>query len=124
MVCGAFSYTGVKVPAFKAVFEVIAAKVAPTSRSDELDVSNYAHWNAMDIYEHHIARPWRKSISARQMERLAVETEVFLMLEPLRAEFKRAVAARWKRIFKRSNPGDPNRPTQGWHLFREVEVPK
>jgi hypothetical protein len=118
IVCGAYKYSGVKVREFRGVFETIASKVDFAAPSDELDVSNYTFWNAMDIYEQHIARPWKKSISARKMERLAVETEVFLMLEPIRAEFRRAVAAKWKRIFKKSNPDDPNRPTQGWHLLR------
>lgn len=74
----------------------------------------------MDIYEEHIARPWKKSIGARKMEQLAMETEIFLMLDPLREEFTRAVAAKWKKVFRRSRSDDPNRPTQAWHLFRGV----
>ena len=100
IVCGAFEYSGAKTSEFRGVFEAIASTVKCLPPNTEFDVSDYKFLDAMNIYEEYIARPWKKSISAQKMERLAVETEIFVMLEPLRAEFKRSVATKWKRIFR------------------------
>ncbi len=87
----------------------------------ELDVSGFRYWNALNIYKEHVAIPWKESLSAECLERLSIETQVFLMLEPVRELFKQAVARKWLRTFKSSKPDDPTRPTQGWHILKPAQ---
>ena len=86
-----------------------------------LDVSDFQYWDALNIFEEHIAKPWNKSVSAEQLERLSIETQVFLMLEPVREMFKKAVRKRWRRISKSYSVDDPNRPGQGWQILTQAE---
>jgi hypothetical protein len=119
IVCGNYQYDGKMKQQFQGIFRTICELVEHKTARDVLDVSSYRYWNAMTIYEERIAFKWRKSIGARPLEKLAIETKIFLMLEPVREEFNRAVSAKWKRIFKSSDINDPSTPTQGWHLFRK-----
>ncbi len=119
VVCGNYQYNGKMKKEFQDIFSIICDLTYQQTSTDTLDVSSYSYWNAMNIYEERLAKKWKKSISAKELEKLAIETEVFLMLEVVKEEFKRAVSAKWKRINKISETHDPSRPTQGWHLFRK-----
>jgi hypothetical protein len=119
IVCGNYQYEGKMKKQFQGIFRTICELVEHKTTSDVLDVSSYRYWNTMSVYEEHIVLKLRKSIGATSLEKLAIETEVFLMLETVREEFKRAVSAKWRRIFKRADLDDPSTPTQGWHIFRK-----
>ena len=119
IVCGNYQYEGKMKKQFQGIFRTICELVEHKTTSDVLDVSFYKYWNAMSIYEEHIALKWKKSIGARSLEKLAIETEVFLLLETVKEEFRQAVSAKWRRVFKRADSNDPSTSTQSWHLFRK-----
>lgn len=119
--CGRFEYRGRMRLAFRDLYESICAEIEGCRRGGVLDVSMFRVWDATEIYHEFIVRPWKKSIGARKLEMLAVETQVCRQLKPLQQEFRRAVGARWRKILK-VRPDDPNRPTQAWHLFLKPEA--
>jgi hypothetical protein len=119
LICGALDYRQSNAAHLKELYFKIHELVG--AGNEDLDVSQYRYWNALNIYEEHIAVPWNKSLSAEFLEKLSIETQVFLMLKPVRELFKKAVARRWCRIFRASNPDDPNRPTQAWQILKTAE---
>lgn len=114
--CGNFKYTGRYKDEFKSFFIRICDLVHDKHGVDEYNVSEYKYWNAINIYDY-IVMHWLESISAEQVEKFANETEVKIMLEKIRCEFIRALNLRWRRIFKKSDPNDPNTPRQAWQLL-------
>jgi len=118
IVCGNFEYSGRFRPKFRDIYNFILDLVDQRPPNGIVDVSAYRSWNAMDIYEEYIAKPWKKSIDAKTLERLSNETCISQILDEVRIEFKRAVAAKWKKVFRNSDINDPATPTQGWHLFK------
>lgn len=114
--CGNFKYNGRYKDEFKALFARISDLVHDKQESDEYDVSEYKHWNAINIYDY-IVQHWSKSVSAEQVEKFANETEVVMILEKIRHEFIRALGLKWKRIFRKSDPRDPKTPTQAWQIL-------
>lgn len=115
--CGNFKYNGRYKDAFKSFFVRICDLVHDKHGEDEYDVSGYKYWNAINIYNDYIAAYWHESISAEQVKKFADETEVVMILEKIKSEFKRAVSLKWKRIFKKSNANDPQTPTQAWQIL-------
>ena len=69
---------------------------------DEYNVSEYKYWNAINLYDDYITAHWHELISAEQVKKFANETEVSMILEKIKSEFKRAVGLKWKKIFKKS----------------------
>jgi hypothetical protein len=118
IVCGNYEYSGKYKQRFREVYALISDLVDQSHPDDSIDVSTFRFWNAAEVYDEYIAKKWKKSIGAKTLERLAIETRIFLELEEVRSEFKRAVSAKWKKIFRNSDISDPTTPTQGWHLFR------
>lgn len=120
LICGAFNYVGPKRKDLSALYLKIHELVGP---QDEpvLDVSAFRYWNAMTIYEEHIAIPWNESLGAEQLERLSIETQVYKMLEPVRELFKRAVGRRWRWQAKSLDSADPNRPKQAWEILKPAD---
>jgi len=115
--CGNFKYRGRYKDEFKSFFVRICDLVHDKHGIDEYDVSEYKYWNAINLYNDYIAAHWHESISAEQVEKFANETEVVMILEKIKSEFKRAVGLKWKRIFKKSDPNDPRTPTQAWQIL-------
>jgi hypothetical protein len=116
--CGRFNYRGRYKALFKTYFSKMCGLVHDGSEVvGEYDVSEYKYWNAINIYNDYIVADWVASIDADQIERLANETEVAMMSEEIKNEFVRAVGSKWKRIFKRSDPDDPQTPTKAWQIF-------
>lgn len=118
IVCGDYEYSGKHKQDFRRICNLISELVDHRQSDDSIDVSAYRPWNAIEVYEEYIAKPWKRSIGARTLERLANETIIYFELEKLRAIFEQDVAAKWKRIFRNSDINKPTTPTQGWHLFR------
>lgn len=115
--CGNFKYSGRCKDEFKSFFVRICDLVHDRHGIDEYDVSEYQLWNAIKIYNDYIVVHWHESISAEQVQKFANETEVVMILEKIKCEFKRAVGLRWKRIFKKSDRNDPRTPTQSWQIL-------
>jgi hypothetical protein len=115
--CGRFLYEGRYKKKFKAVYERILSLAPCKPRDGVIDVSQYHYWDAIRIYHEYVVVKWVKSVSAKQIEQFANETEVFRMLEDIRTEFKRAVGLKWQKEFKKANPNDPNRPRQAWQIL-------
>lgn len=115
--CGNFKYSGRCKDEFKSFFVRICDLVHDRHGIDEYDVSEYQYWNAIKIYNDYIVVHWHESISAKQVQKFANETEVVMIIEKIKCEFKRAVGLRWKRIFKKSDPNDPRTPTQAWQIL-------
>ena len=76
LVCGKYEYYGKYIKKFSRVYEVIYDLVRPESSVSGIDVSMFKPWNAIEIYEEYIAKPWNKSIGAKSLERLSIETQV------------------------------------------------
>lgn len=121
LVCGQFKYSGPKKKALAEIYLRIYELALPYSDGGLLDVSEYDYWDAINIYEEYIGKPFNESIGAEQLERLSVETEVVTMLLPVREIFKKAVGKKWRRICKNMSFDDPNRPSQGWHILLPPE---
>lgn len=115
--CGDFKYTGRYKKDFKLFFLRICDLLSDKFENDEYDVSNYKYWNAINIYDEYMVAHWLESISAEQVKELANETEVKTMIEEIRQEFTRAVNLKWTRIFKKSDPNDPETPRQAWQIL-------
>jgi hypothetical protein len=124
LVCGKYEYSGKYIKEFSRVYEVISDLVRQESSVGSIDVSMFKPWNAIEIYEEYIAKPLKKSIGAKSLERLSIETQVYLVLVPVREVFKTDVHAKWKKKFTKSDINDPNIPRKGWHLFRSPESEK
>ena len=99
--CGNFKYRGRYKDEFKSVFVRICELVNDMHGIDEYDVSKYKYWNAINIFSNYIVAHWLESISAEQVEKFANETEVVMLLEKIKNEFKRAVGLRWS-VFSKS----------------------
>jgi hypothetical protein len=110
--CGKFKYAG----RYKEEFKLIFLKIYDLVPGEQ-DVSNYKYWDAIKIYDNFVVANWLESVDAEQIEKFAIETEIRIMLERIRAEFKLALGARWKRIFKNSDPNDPETPKQAWQIL-------
>lgn len=117
LACGRFLYRGPLQAEFRAIHNKILELVPVRGDCELLDVSHYQYWDAVRIYDELVAARWARSIGAKRLEKLAIETAVFLLLEPVRAEFRRAVGRRWKRIFLAWDQDDPNRPRYGWQIL-------
>jgi hypothetical protein len=115
--CGHFRYDGRSKKTFRLLFERITELAATIPKDGVLDVSQYKHRDAIQIYEEFILAKWVKSISARKLEQLAAEAQVALLVEDIKHEFKRAVALKWKRIFQKSDPNNPDTPKQAWQIL-------
>lgn len=115
--CGNFCYKGRYKSKFKSIFGRICELVDIKRITEEIDVSGYKYWDAVRIYDEYVVERWVSSVSARRLEKFANETEVFMLLEDIKVEFKRALALRWRRVFKKSDPKDPNTPKQAWKLL-------
>lgn len=116
LICGNFTYRGPKKNQFRATYERIL-ELVPVGRGALLDISQYQYWDAVRIYDDLVVARWVKSVGAKRLEKLAMETEVFLLLEPLRAEFRRAVGRRWRKIVRNSGPLDSGAPKQAWQIL-------
>lgn len=116
--CGKFKYQG----RYKKKFKDIYAKIRDLTKSKPangiLDVSGCKYWDAINIYHEHIVVRWCKSISAARIEQYANETEIMRLLEPVKIEFHRAVRMKWRQVFKKCNPLDPQTPRQAWQILR------
>ncbi|MEW5948299.1 MAG: hypothetical protein AB1711_02660 [Thermodesulfobacteriota bacterium] len=117
ILCGRFRYEGRFKKQFREVYRRIVDLAHGRPSDGVLDISMYQHWDAISIYNEYIAANWKKSVSAQRMLRFANETEVGLLLNPIKAEFKRAVGLRWKRQFQKSDPLDPNTPKMAWQIL-------
>lgn len=117
LACGSFLYRGPMKSEFSAIHGKLLDLVPASRECEILDVSHYQYWDAVRIYEELVAANWARSIGAKRLEKLAIETTVFLLLEPVRAEFKRAVGRRWKKVFLAWDQDDPNRPRYGWQIL-------
>ena len=115
--CGNFKYDGRYKDNFKAIYNKILDIAYSKPRDGVVDVSNYKYWNAIRIYDEYVAAKWINTVSARRIEKFANETEVFLLLEDIRTEFKRAVGLKWKKIFKKADLNDPKTPRSGWQIL-------
>lgn len=115
--CGNFKYSGRYKNEFKSLFVRICDLVHDKHGIDEYDVSEYKYWDAINIYNDCIVVHWHESISAEQVKKFANETEIVMILEKIKCEFKRLMGLRWKRIFKKSDPNDPRTPTQAWQTL-------
>jgi hypothetical protein len=115
--CGKFKYSGRHKKDFKSFFLRISDLVGDRFEGVDCDVSTYRYWNAINMYDDFIVANWLESISAEQVEKFANETEVFVITERIRAEFKRAVELKWRRIFRKLDPNDPNIPQQAWQIL-------
>jgi len=115
--CGRFRYDGRYKRRLKSVFSRISLLAHTRPKNGVLDVSRYKYWNAISIYQDCVVATWRKSVSAGRIEKFASETEIVLMLEDVKYEFKRAVGLKWKRDFKKSDPNSMNRPRQAWQIL-------
>lgn len=117
ILCGRFRYEGRDKKDFKELHEKILSLTRIRPQHDVLDVSHYQYWDAVRIYHEYMAAQWRRSIGAKKMEQFAIETEVFMLLEPVRAEFKRAVGAKWRKQFMNADLSDPNVPRKAWQIL-------
>ena len=115
--CGRFRYEGRYKKKFKAIHERILSLAPCKPRDGVIDVSQYHYWDAIRIYHDHVVTKWLKSVSAKKIERFANETEIVILLEDIRAEFKRAIGLKWQREFKKAGPNDPSRPCQAWQIL-------
>ena len=118
LVCGGYTYNGRHIKKYKGLFDAIWDMVDLRKIEDELDISKYRYWNALNIYEELIAIPWEKELKAEVLHDLSIETQIHLMMKPVKAEFMGAISRAWRSAIKKSDPNDPNRPTQAWHLCR------
>ena len=117
ILCGRFRYEGRYKREFKAVHERILSLAGVGPRDGIIDVSHCQYWNAIRIYQDHVVTKWLKAVSAERIERFAAETEVYILLEDVRAEFKRAVGLRWKKQFMKADLDDPNTPREAWQIL-------
>jgi hypothetical protein len=119
IMCGEYQYDGRLKKDFAKAFQRIC-ELAPRSKYKEqiIDVSECKFWSAIDVYDYMVSK-WQKSCSIQRVEHFANDTEIRLILNPIHEEFKRAVSAKWKRVFKNSDINDPNTPTKGWHVFKK-----
>lgn len=115
--CGNFRYGGRYKKRFKLLFEEITGLAYTKPKDGVLDVSQYKFWDAIQIYDDYIVAKWIKSISAKKVEQLAVETQVVLLLEDIKLEFKRAVGLKWQRMFRKSDPNNADTPKQAWQIL-------
>lgn len=119
LICGGYTYNGRMIKEFRGLFETVWDMIDRSEVVDELDISQYRYWNALNIYDELIVPKWEESLSAKALHDLSIETQIHLMMKPVKSEFMRAISSAWKRAVKKSAPEDPNRPTQAWHLCRQ-----
>jgi hypothetical protein len=115
--CGRFRYEGRHKKKFKLIFSRICLLANTRPRDGVVDISDYKYWDAMRIYQEYVVATWCKAVTARRMEKFANETEIVLMIEGVKREFKRAVGVRWKTEFKKSDPNSVNTPHQAWQIL-------
>jgi hypothetical protein len=115
--CGRFEYRGGCREQFRSIYERITDVAFDRPIDGVLDVSGYRYWDAIRIYNDFILKRWCARISSRRIERFATETAIVQMLDVIRAEFRRSVGAKWKRLFKRSDPLSPDTPKMAWQIL-------
>lgn len=115
--CGRFRYNGRYKKKFKAFFSRISALAHTRPKDGVLDVSQYKHWDAIGIFQDYVVANWFQSVSAGRLERFAIETEIVLILEGVKCEFKRALFLKWKKVFKNSDPNNMNTPRKAWQIL-------
>jgi len=115
--CGNFRYDGRYKKKFRLLFEEIAGLAHTKATDGVLDASLYKYWDAIRIYDDYILAKWLKSISASKVKQFAAETQVVLLLEDIKHEFKRAVGLKWKRMFHKSDPKCASTPKQAWQIL-------
>jgi hypothetical protein len=115
--CGRFRYEGRYKKRFKSIFNRICLLARTKPKDGVVDISDYKYWDAIRIYQDYVVANWYKSVSAVRLERFATETEIVLMLEEVKREFKRAVGLKWKKEFKKCDPNDVNSPVEAWQIL-------
>ncbi len=115
--CGKFIYKGRYKKNFKSLFKRILDLAYTKPKNNILDVSTYRYWNALDIYDSYIVKNWQKTITAEKIHKFANETEIYILLENPRHEFKQAVSLKWKKIFKQLDPNNKNTPKNAWEII-------
>ena len=117
IVCGNFSYNGRFKKKFKQYYDRIYDLSKIKKGEKEIDVSGCRYWNAIGIYHNYVVEQWVSTVSARRLEKFANETEISIMVNDIIHEFKRALVLRWRKIFKNSDPNDPNTPRKAWQII-------
>lgn len=115
--CGRFRYNGRYKKKFKAIFSRISSLAHTRTKDGVLDVSQYKYWDAIGIFQDYVVANWFQSVSAGRLERFAIETEIVLILEGVKCEFKRALGLKWKKVFKNSDPNNMNTPRKAWQIL-------
>jgi len=114
--CGDYSYNGRYKKQFRIYYKTITDLAHTQPQNGVLDVSSYKYWGARDIYDTIIVTKWVKSISSTKIHKLANESDVAKIISVIRNEFKRALRARWKRIFKKCDPLKEDSPKHPWQI--------
>lgn len=117
IVCGNFIYKGRHRESYRKYYYYFLEHANSKAKNDILDVSEYKLWDATLIYNEYMAPKWQKTMSIDKLSAFANETEIRKRIETIIPEFVRALGAKWRRIFKNSNPADPVTPKQAWQIL-------
>lgn len=115
--CGRFEYRGRFKKKFKTEYTRIIDISYDHPKDGILDVSEYRYWDAISIYEDYVLTRFLTSISASRIEKFAAESAIVKLLDCVKEEFIRAVGLKWSRIFKRSDPLNPDTPKKAWQIL-------
>jgi len=115
--CGRFRYNGRYKKKFKVIFSKVSSLAYTNPKDGVLDVSQYKYWDAIGIFQDYVVANWFQSVSAGRLERFAIETEIVLILEDVKCEFKRAVGLKWRKVFQNSDPNNKNTPRKAWQIL-------
>lgn len=115
--CGRFRYNGRYKKKFKVIFGRVISLAHTRPKDGVLDISQYKYWDAIGIFQDYVAANWFQSVSAGRLEKFAIETEIVLILEDVRCEFKRAVGLKWRKVFKNSDPNNKNTLRKPWQIL-------
>lgn len=114
--CGCFRYSGRYKKYFSEIYKEIV-KILNDSSNEEINVSNFKYWSAIDIYNEIIIPNWLCSISSEQIELFAKQSIITININEIREEFLRAVNLRWRKTIKNANVGDNNVYKQAWQIL-------
>jgi hypothetical protein len=86
-------------------------------------ITAFIHWRirsrkmVLSMFQMRSIGTPRKSVSATKLRQFADENQIVSMLAVMQPEFKRAVAARWKKIFARDKNRDDTTPWNAWQIL-------
>lgn len=117
IICGNFRYRGRYVKKFKDYYYFILSHANTSPKNNVLNVSGVRYWDATSIYNDYMAPKWQRTIGLGRIGKMANETEIRRRIEDIKPEFTRVVGLKWKRVFRQSDPHNPDTPKMAWQIL-------